>query len=140
MVSGPKWNINLNVGGQDQTISQWHHGSAAFNKKLEGKSPDELRDMLKNPKLAPGERRDVLNKLMLDKANQLAEIVNDPNADPQIKEQAMKDLNAIMTVSTKIKDGKPVTEEDLDGLAKAIGMNPDDLNLSKDKSFWDKQK
>jgi hypothetical protein len=33
-----------------------------------------------------------------------------------------------------------LTEGDLDGLATALGMSPDDMNLSKDKSFWEKQK
>lgn len=140
MVGGAKWNVNLNIGGQDMTVSQWHHGSQNFNKKLENKSPEELREMLKDPKLSSGERRDVLNKLMLGKANELADIVNDPNADPEIKNQAKKDLLAIMTVSTKIKDGESPTENDLDGLATALGMSPDDLNLSNDKGFWEKQK
>jgi hypothetical protein len=140
MVGGERWNINMNISGQDMTLSQWHHGSEISRKKIEGKSAEELREMLKDPKLRPGERRDVLNKLVELKANELAEKINDPNTDPAINDQAMKDLNAIMLVNQKIDKGQPLTEGDLDGLATALGMSPDDMNLSKDKSFWEKQK
>jgi hypothetical protein len=121
-------NIYLNNGDADIAISTTQHGSEGFRSSLYDIGPEQLAGMLKEPGMSAGERRDLLNALASYKTDEFAEVVNNPESSKDEKTHVTKELARMMALARSLKGGS-LTEEGLNELSTAIGLQPGALRL-----------